>query len=65
MTIVSFEAIAPMGAIVYLKTDPEQRQYIITGFQLYPGGFMYCLSHGNDSLRAYEIELSNEKTFHL
>lgn len=56
--ILDFE----LGDIVYLKTDPEQLERIITAFCLYPGnGVTYRLSFDTEDAWHYAIEISTEK----
>lgn len=50
-----------MGAIVYLKTDFEQRERIVTGFEVRPNGLLYRLSLGWEETPHYDIEISEEK----
>jgi hypothetical protein len=50
------------GDHVYLKTDPDQRQWIITAIIIQAGGgVMYQLSHDTLSSNHYAVELSKDK----
>lgn len=49
------------GDIVYLATDPEQFQRIVTRITLSPGGMIYELSCGASSSCHYEMEIVSEK----
>lgn len=47
--------------IVYLRTDPEQLERLVTGINLRKSGVMYLLSCGtNDSLH-YGFEIAKER----
>ncbi|GGG97337.1 hypothetical protein [Pedobacter zeae] len=48
------------GDIVYLKTDPEQLQRIVTRLFFNPGIVLYELSCGTDVSTHYEIEMTTE-----
>lgn len=51
-----------VGDIVYLKTDSEQRERMVTGITIRPIGITYKLSCGEyDETTHYEIELTNTK----
>ena len=50
-----------IGDIVYLKTDPEQRERIVTSIQLYQKDIIYCLSCSEDTTRHYDFEIAKEK----
>ena len=58
MMIVSKYDIAD---IVYLKTDFEQYQRMITGIRVAPNGIIYELSCGQNSTLHFEIEIITEK----
>lgn len=50
------------GDIVFLKTDPEQLERIVTGIMLRPSGaVLYDLSCGMHSSYHYEFEISGDK----
>lgn len=55
-----FQSKYGIGDLVYLKTDPDQFQYIITEVFFSPGQAMYYISRGADGAKVYEIELSGE-----
>lgn len=50
-----------IGEIVYLKTDKEQSERLITQITISPAGLRYCASMGSADTWHYEIELSSEK----
>ena|GEM_PF-882445 len=51
-----------LGDIVYLRTDPEQYERIITRIEVSPGRLIYCTSLGdNESVQHFDFELSKEK----
>ena len=50
-----------IGQIVYLKTDTEQRERIVTGFCIRPTGQSYELIQGNVGSWHYDFEISTEK----
>ena len=50
-----------VGDIVYLKTDPEQRERIVTGVLFRPVGVSYDLAFGSQSSWHFEIEIASEK----
>ena len=54
-----------IGQVVYLKTDVEQKPYIVTRLQLLPGGtVIYFLNSGAvDESCHYDIEISKEKNY--
>ncbi|MGV6830336.1 MAG: hypothetical protein ACWA5P_02080 [bacterium] len=47
--------------IVYLKTDPEQRQRIVTAITIRSLGVIYELSFGVETSSHYDYECSLEK----
>jgi len=51
-----------IGSLVYLVTDPDQLQRMVTGYTERPGGFIiYYLSHGAEESTHYEIEIAKER----
>lgn len=46
---------------VYLKTDPDQRQRLVTRMNITPIGVSYELSCGTQTSWHYEQEISEEK----
>ena len=46
--------------IVYLNTDKDQLQRIVTGIKITPAGLIYFLSHATGETQHYEIEISNQ-----
>ena len=54
------------GDIVYLRTDPDQLQRMVTSFRVMPGLILYGLSIAGDNETSHHfIELTNEKTLIL
>lgn len=50
-----------IGDIVYLKTDGEQKERMITGIRITPGNHLYYLSCGDEESTHYDIEITREK----
>jgi len=50
-----------IGDIVYLKTDINQKERMITMVSVTPGSHVYTLSCGDDSSDHYEIEITDTK----
>lgn len=51
-----------IGDSVFLKSDPEQCEMIVTGFIIRPAGnLLYMLSLGTQETYHYGIEISVEK----
>lgn len=50
-----------IGQTVYLKTDTDQDQRIVTAIQITPSGVTYALSCGPDLSWHYEVEICQEK----
>lgn len=50
-----------LGQVVYLKVDPEQRAMIVISISIRPGHLAYVLSSGDDSIVAYDIEVSETR----
>ncbi len=50
-----------IGQIVYLKTCPEQKEYMVTGLTIRPHGIVYILNYGIQESDHFEIELSAEQ----
>lgn len=49
-----------LGDIVFLLTDPEQYERIITGIVHRPDGIKYYISHSTEETIHYDIEISKE-----
>jgi hypothetical protein len=49
------------GDIVYLKTDTDQRERIVTAYCLTVNGVTYELKQGNSSSWHYDYEISIQK----
>jgi len=50
-----------IGETAYLKTDTEQKERIVTAFQVLPSLILYRLSCGEGDGWFYDIEISTEK----
>lgn len=49
---------------VYLKTDPEQYQRMVTAISVFPGNVLnYELSSGSEKSYHYRFEITTEKQF--
>ncbi len=49
------------GDILYIKNDPEQRDYILVGIRAVPGFLIFELSYLGDTTEVYEFEVSETK----
>ena len=47
--------------IVYLRTDPEQQERIVTRFVVARDSILYELSCGMDCTPHYDFEITNER----
>jgi hypothetical protein len=50
-----------IGQVVYLKTDKEQAERMITGIMIRPSGISYAISCGASESWHYEFEIVEEK----
>lgn len=50
-----------LGRLVYLITDPEQLEYIVTGIHFRPTGVSYSISNNGSEFHVYDIEISKDK----
>lgn len=51
-----------ISEVVYLKTDPDQRERIVSKISILPNGtLVYELSHTTYTSNHYDFELSREK----
>lgn len=51
-----------LGSIVYIKTDPEQLERMVTSVRVYlDGSMLYGVSHCGDNIMLMEQQLSHEK----
>lgn len=48
------------GDILFLKTDHDQKERILTGINITPNGITYRVSEGINESYHFEIELSRE-----
>lgn len=58
---VFIEADYAIGDMVYLKTDPEQLVFIVTGYLVRHGYLLYELTQGLTTMLATDIEISVDK----
>ena len=52
-----------IGDIVYLITDDEQKERIVTSYTVYPTGIMYALSQGTNVSDHYVFEITRGKSY--
>ncbi len=52
-----------VGDIVYLKTDEEQLQRIVSGIDIRPGVLIYRVSCGIVDSSHYDFEMTREKSY--
>ena len=50
-----------IGQAVYLKTDPEQRERLVTAIIIRGYGILYSVSFETDESTHYDFEISNDK----
>lgn len=50
------------GDVVYIKHDPEQREFMVTAITVRPGVIVYELSAGQTTLWLQSFEITNTKT---
>lgn len=50
-----------IGDSVYLKTDPEQAERLVTGINIRQNGISYALSHLTNESYHYNFEISKER----
>lgn len=50
-----------IGDLVYLKTDPEQLDRLVTGYIVRPNDILYELSHDSKASNHYHFEITIEK----
>jgi hypothetical protein len=50
-----------IGEAVYLKTDNDQNERVVTGIQVSPHGLFYRLVNGTTETWHYNIEINREK----
>lgn len=50
-----------IGETVYLITDPDQFERVVTGIIVRPGSNLYLVAHVMDTSAHYDFELSQEK----
>lgn len=52
-----------IGDIVFLKTDPEQNERMVTEIRVRQNSILYSLSCGTTDSQHYEIEISTNKKY--
>lgn len=50
-----------IGEIVFLRTDIDQRERLVTSILIRPTGLMYKLSFGSKSSYHYDFEISKKR----
>ncbi len=50
-----------IGDSVYLRTDPEQAERLVTGINIRQNGISYALSHLTNENWHYDFEISKER----
>lgn len=50
-----------IGDSVYLKTDPEQCERLVTGINIRQNGVSYALSHLTNESYHYDFEITKER----
>lgn len=50
-----------IGDSVYLKTDPEQAERLVTGVNIRQNGISYALSYLTDESYHYDFEITKER----
>lgn len=51
------------GDIVFLITDTEQMQRIVTGYIVRPSGVIYYLGCGEEETTHYELEIASDRNW--
>jgi hypothetical protein len=46
------------GASVYIKTDPEQKEYTFIGAILRPGAILFILDYMGEEIEVYDFQVS-------
>lgn len=49
------------GDIVYIKNDPEQKEYTFVGLICQPGSIRYELSYLGDTVELYDFEVDTKR----
>ncbi len=49
--------------VVYLKTDEEQRERIVTSFKVFKNEVRYYLAYNSQETLHYEFEISEDKKY--
>lgn len=52
-----------IGEIVYLITDDEQKERMVTSYTVYPNGIIYTLSQGINISNHYIFEITRGKSY--
>ena len=50
-----------IGETVYLKTDNDQKERVVTGIQISPLGLLYRLVNGTTETWHYNMEINRER----
>lgn len=59
--MILIESDYDLGDIVFLKTDSEQKERIVTAIQKTPNGIMYRLAQSTTDTWHYALEFTKEK----
>lgn len=49
------------GDSIYIKTDPEQKEYTFVGFIGRPGSILYTLDYLGDEIEVYDFQTSRDR----
>lgn len=55
----TFECRFTFGDIVFMRTDPEQREWIVSEIEFRPGNVVYHISHVDVSVCVYDFEVTD------
>ena len=54
-----------LGDLVFLKTDPDQKQRMITKISITPDGIYYNLNCGVEESPHYSIEITSDRDWNI
>jgi len=54
-----------LGDLVFLKTDPDQKQRMVTKINITPAGVYYNLNCGVEESDNYSIEMTADKDWNM
>lgn len=61
VNLTTLETAYPIGDKVYLKHDPEQKEYEVTGIIFAPNSVVFEICAGEVNIQAHEYEISKLK----